>query len=142
MPKTCTRCNEEKELELFAKRSKSLDGRSSWCKECYKKYDRDRYQFGDDKVRKANNREATRNIAKDYIWEYLLEHPCIDCFETDPLVLEFDHRDDVEKVNNVSYMLSGSLNKIKAEIAKCDVRCANCHRRRTIKQLGFWRGKM
>ena len=140
--KTCTRCSEEKELELFARRSRSSDGRSSWCKECYKKYDRDRYQFGDDKIRKATNKERTKTIAREYIWEYLLGSSCVDCSETDPLVLEFDHRDGSGKERNISDMLGLNLNRIKAEIAKCDVRCANCHRRRTIKQLGFWRGKM
>jgi hypothetical protein len=28
---------------------------------------------------------------------------------------------------------------IEAEIAKCDVRCANCHRRRTCERAGWWR---
>jgi hypothetical protein len=28
---------------------------------------------------------------------------------------------------------------LKAEIAKCQVRCANCHRRRTAAQFGWWR---
>ncbi len=27
---------------------------------------------------------------------------------------------------------------VAEEVALCDVRCANCHRRRTAQQLGWW----
>ena len=30
-----------------------------------------------------------------------------------------------------------SWNAILVEIAKCDIRCANCHRRRTASQYGW-----
>ena len=37
-------------------------------------------------------------------------------------------------------VLSGySLNAIRLEMQKCDIRCANCHRRRTAKQFGWYR---
>jgi hypothetical protein len=40
----------------------------------------------------------------------------------------------------VSALVNGkySWSKILEEIEKCDVRCANCHRRRTAKQLGWY----
>ena len=70
---------------------------------------------------------------------YLSAHPCVDCFEVDPLVLDFDHRDAAAKRINVSDMLDDySWQRIEAEISKCDVRCANCHRRRTAHQFK-WR---
>lgn len=73
------------------------------------------------------------------IWAYLADHPCVDCGEADPVVLEFDHRDGSDKHSHVSKMVShASDERLMAEIAKCDVRCANCHRRRTAKQMGWY----
>ncbi len=80
-------------------------------------------------------REYIKKIKADrsaFIKEYLLSNPCIDCGETDTIVLEFDHVRG-EKINNVSKMVQSgaSIDKIKSEIDKCEVRCANCHRRVT-----------
>jgi tRNA G26 N,N-dimethylase Trm1 len=71
-----------------------------------------------------------RNRAK--VTEFLLVHPCTDCGEKDVRVLEFDHRKN--KIRGVGEMIIGhfSWKRIMAEIKKCDVRCANCHRRRTL----------
>lgn len=67
---------------------------------------------------------------------YLSEHPCVDCGEPDPVVLDFDHVRG-KKVACVSTMVrdSCSWNTIAAEIQKCEVRCANCHRRKTHRDL-------
>lgn len=73
------------------------------------------------------------------VWEYLQEHPCVDCGEADPVVLDFDHVRGVKKAG-VGRMIAGthSMAVLFAEIAKCDVRCANCHRRVTAKRGGFY----
>lgn len=71
--------------------------------------------------------------------EYLATHPCTDCGESDPIVLEFDHLPGFEKKFNVSTAVTGSTRSwsaILAEIAKCEVVCANCHRRRTASRAG------
>jgi proline-rich tail region repeat protein len=64
---------------------------------------------------------------------------CVDCGEGDPVVLDFDHRRDkrehVPRLANFGY----SVSTLEAEIAKCDVRCANCHRIRTLGGRGCWR---
>jgi hypothetical protein len=72
--------------------------------------------------------------------EYLSDKYCADCKENDPVVLDFDHRDPKTKFKSVSRMLAGhySWASVLAEIGKCDVRCANCHRRKTYKQFNFF----
>lgn len=70
--------------------------------------------------------------------EYLLTHPCVDCGEEDPRVLEFDHRDPENKSHSVAKGFADcSRDRFWAEVAKCDVRCCNCHRRRTRIQFGW-----
>ena len=81
-------------------------------------------------------RETAANQRR--LLEYLLEHPCVDCGETDHVVLEFDHLRD--KAYNVSRLLLGySWSRILEEIKKCEVVCCNCHRRRTFSRQGAWR---
>jgi hypothetical protein len=72
--------------------------------------------------------------------EYLLVHPCSDCGTTDLLVLEFDHIDGKNKTTEISKMVKNACSwaTILTEIAKCVVRCANCHRRKThVTQRSF-----
>jgi hypothetical protein len=53
-------------------------------------------------------------------------------------VLEFDHRPDEAKLFHISdRMVSGTVEDLLAEIAKCDVVCANCHRIRTVEKNQF-----
>ena len=61
-----------------------------------------------------------------------VESGCIDCgYNADPIALDFDHRDGSQKRADVSQMISAPLNEMLTEVAKCDVRCANCHRIKT-----------
>jgi hypothetical protein len=61
--------------------------------------------------------------------------PCLDCgIQYKPWIMQFDHRPGEIKLLNVSQARSRSLKTIKAEIAKCDVVCANCHADRTYKR--------
>ena len=61
---------------------------------------------------------------------------CADCgehFEDCPGVLDFDHLPGFVKSFNISSPV-GTLAEVLAEVAKCEVVCANCHRRRTAKR--------
>jgi hypothetical protein len=62
--------------------------------------------------------------------------PCPDCGKTySPYAMEFDHRDPATKVHGVTSMIGrASVAGILAEVAKCDVVCANCHRMRTYRR--------
>ena len=72
------------------------------------------------------------------MWDYLKKHPCVDCGEKDPIVLEFDHLKD--KLIEVSRLVQyTSMNKMQNEIEKCEIRCANCHRRKTAIQFGWYK---
>lgn len=86
---------------------------------------------------RAKNLE-TRDAVRKFLFGYVTTHPCVDCGEADPIVLEFDHRGDDVKVFDVGDAIRRgySLNSVKAEVEKCDVRCANCHRRITYKRAG------
>ncbi|MEQ1844121.1 MAG: hypothetical protein ABL983_00920 [Nitrospira sp.] len=78
----------------------------------------------------------TRKIkVRQFLWDYLLVHPCIDCGENNPVVLEFDHVRDIKKFA-IAYAPSYTLQTVEMEIAKCDVRCANCHRKKTFRDFG------
>ncbi len=72
--------------------------------------------------------------------DFLSTKECIDCGEADPVVLEFDHRNPETKSRGVARFLSGhfSWKSVIAEIEKCDIRCANCHRRKTYVQYKHW----
>ena len=48
--------------------------------------------------------------------------------------MDFDHRDPMTKVRNVTRMIVGSIDRMLAEAAKCDIVCANCHRLRTFER--------
>jgi hypothetical protein len=139
--KKCSCCKVLKEVVEYGKNIKRKDGLQTYCKECSK--ERAKKQYRDDvhghrektKLRKKEVRHRNREI----VWEYFKNHPCVDCGETDPLVLEFDHQRD--KVDSVSMIAGGgsSTKKLLDEIAKCEVRCANCHRRKTARDFGWYK---
>ena len=116
--------------------------RSSRCRDCRAEYRKDHYRRNKDyyKTKARQRQKIVIEANKAYILAYLLKHPCIDCGESDPRVLEFDHRDGTVKVAAVSSLARGgySLEAVRREIESCDVRCANCHRRRTHDQRGWW----
>lgn len=92
-------------------------------------------------LRKAQKqRNRVRRIARKrvYILDYLRSHACVDCGETDPIVLEFDHVRGEKRFRVSAMMVSWlSIDRMIEEISKCDIRCANCHRRKH-SQDQFW----
>jgi hypothetical protein len=140
--KVCPRCKTEKPLDAFHRSSLRRDGVQSICKLCRKQVDADTYLRGGEeyKRRKLMRQRETAIRNGERVFNYLREHPCVDCGESDPIVLEFDHVRGEKKVN-ISDLIRryGSWDTIQAEIEKCDVRCANCHRRATAKRQGHQR---
>lgn len=83
----------------------------------------------------ATNRKLKAAKNRKKAAEYLSQHPCVDCGESDIVVLQFDHVRG-KKTANVSDMvhMGSSWSTIEKEIQKCDVRCANDHARRHFKK--------
>jgi len=140
--KKCTQCNETKDISEFYKQK---DRFTSRCKSCIKanfksKYDDDEL-FRQKKL--ANTAKQHENLRKSItmkILTILKETGCKDCGEKDPIVLDFDHIRD--KTLGVSRMVRNhtSWETIEAEIAKCEVRCSNCHRKKTAKERNYYAG--
>lgn len=142
--KTCCSCKIAKDPADFNSNKTRADGLQGYCRECshkrfkhyydtHKKYHREQVVL---------NKRKTKGLQREYLWNYLLEHPCIDCGESDPVVLEFDHvRGD--KHMEVTKMVSQGYGwgTIELEIDKCDVRCVKCHKKITFERAGAWRSK-
>ena len=138
--KTCTGCKIEKVLAEFAWKDERKGRRSARCRACHAQARRDHYERNRQKyIDKARAwRDACRDKNRERVLTYLAEHPCVDCGEPDPMVLDFDHRED-KSFGIADMMQFAQWTRIQAEIAKCDVRCANCHRRKTARERGYWR---
>ena len=143
MKKLCRVCKKKKPIDEYHYKIKNKDIRHSWCKSCQKEYRDNYYQMKRDVyIKNATNRK--RKVSQEYrlrIIDYLQNHPCVDCGETDPIVLEFDHVRGKKLFSVGSHAASGgSWEKILSEIEKCDVRCCNCHRRKTAHERGWHQG--
>jgi len=98
------------------------------------------YEANKELYKARANESRKRQIAanKEYVKNLILNGSCVDCGKTDYRVLQFDHRDAELKVANISQLIA-SRKKLEIEIAKCDLRCADCHMIRTAEQFGWER---
>src|SRR5436305_10970790 len=93
LPLRCARCGAFKPASAFAWRRRALGQLDTHCRPCRAAYkrehhlaNRERYIAGAKRRRETVVRERMR-----FLIEFFGEHPCSDCGETDPIVLEFDH---------------------------------------------------
>jgi hypothetical protein len=139
MNRLCNKCGKIKRAERFHFKNKAKGILRDRCKSCWSKYHGQHYLANKATyINKAMElKRKLRRENRTLLLEYLSTHPCIDCGESDPVVLEFDHVHG-DKTDNVAELTRYySWDKVAKEIMKCVVRCANCHRRKTAKQL-FW----
>ena len=105
--------------------------RGGYCIECHRAASRKNYRENKDRYyAQAKKREKELD-------ELIIRHkskPCADCgIQYPPYVMDFDHLDGDTKEFGICHMRRRRMafDKIEAEIAKCEVVCANCHRERT-----------
>jgi hypothetical protein len=131
--KECPKCERELPFSEFGTRT---NGKlQHWCRDCHRSYQRAYYERHKEYYLRLQNERVERNRrlireAKDV--------PCADCGRRyPPYVMDFDHRPGEKKCFNLSIAAGQtrlSWEKMAAEIAKCDVVCANCHRIRTYQR--------
>ena len=138
--KICITCKKSKNIDSFAWRDKKRNKRHTYCRECRTKIDTKFYKRNKKdilaykkKQRKERQEENTKRIL-----EYLEDKCCLDCAETDPVVLDFDHLRD-KKFNISNAIHRYPWKKILKEIEKCVIRCSNCHRKKTARERGYLR---
>lgn len=139
--KNCSTCGQRQPLTEFNRRAQAPDGLQARCRSCARRW----YRLNTE-AHKKNTRRRRLEYAVEVRREMMAffnEHPCVDCGEQDVRCLDFDHRGDLLKSANVGYLLSqgNAWARIQVEMAKCEVRCANCHRKITSQRAGDWRAR-
>jgi len=119
--KRCGYCGQFRDIAEFGWSNKATkDALQPNCKTCNVKISQDNYTSGN-----------------KYAVDYLKSHPCVDCGFSDYRALDFDHIRG-EKLYNVKSMWrlphKNRSALVKAEIAKCEVRCKNCHQIRHLEE--------
>lgn len=142
--KCCSLCKIDKIKSAFNKRKSSKDGLQNVCRECNRLKAKKYYSENQDKHKQTIYERKIKIKIRNQklVFEYLMKHPCMDCGETNPLTLEFDHLNDKRK--EVSFLLANgySWRILKREIEKCEVRCASCHAIKTHKENNSYKHKL
>ena len=131
--KFCRRCLEWRPLEWYSLRALGKADRAAYCKPCMRLYCQEHYRKNKPlHLRRRYGRTVSERVRiRRAVDEYLSQHPCVDCGESNLIVLEFDHVRG-QKSGEISTMIfKQTMARVFEEIAKCDVRCANCHRKKT-----------
>lgn len=128
----CAKCDVD-----FVKTSK---GRHPYCDPCRRVYDNTYHANRSKESRQRKYALQQKRLLENrrLLYTFFLTHPCEHCGESDPVVLELDHKDRTKKDFVISNTMTKSWANLFKEIKKCRVLCANCHRRVTAKQFGWY----
>jgi len=87
----------------------------------------------------ANGKELKMTKTQKFFYDVLMNSKCVDCGETNIVVLDFDHIDPSTKIKSVSHLKGcyDNIEMVKTEMAKCEVRCVKCHRIKTAIDHGW-----
>ncbi len=138
----CSKCGASKDENEFKERVKGSGVLRAECRDCSQKMSsrsqqksRNMSRSLGERTRSGVNKSAVRLRNQKKVFEYFLTHPCVDCPESNPLRLSFDHVRG-EKAFTIGDKLSNlSWARILQEIEKCDVRCFNCHMTQEARRM-------
>ncbi len=131
--KVCAECDKRKLIKYFAANKGRRSGVQPYCRKCQKARMKSHYERNKDayKARAYAAKKAVRDLIRSE-----KNRPCMDCGNVFHFsAMDFDHRAPKEKRFSIGAWgrPQSAIHKVRAEIAKCDVVCANCHRIRTYK---------
>lgn len=133
--------NENETIKILrAKRAAYARAYRAKNKEYFREYDKKRRT--EDRLKEKRERKKGHELAgKAFVWEILKRASCMVCGFSNPLALEFDHKNPKTKKFPISTMLNAGyqIEDLKAEVDKCRILCANCHAIRTAHQFGNWK---
>ena len=107
--KRCCSCGQFKNIAEFGWANKNKGYKDSSCRACVK----------------IKNITFYKNRKKPIV-DYLKTKFCVDCGYSDYRALDFDHVRG-EKLFSIANGWCRPWSEIEKEIAKCDIRCRNCH---------------
>lgn len=148
--KVCSKCNIAKDESDYFFKNKKLERLHAQCKQCYKThrstyynahYRKNRLSY---QLRAKERRARVRIEFHDNIIAYLNDKACEICKESDIRVLEFDHLKPADKQFSISqaYRLGYKWEVVLKEIQKCRILCANCHKKHTARQFGWYKNRI
>jgi hypothetical protein len=138
--KQCPRCGELKSPSEFGARRPGRDATylRAYCRPCYKRIYQEYYKKN--KAVFIQRADRFHAVIRDLL-HTAKEKPCADCGRSFPYyVMEFDHREGETKCLNIADVMGPcrvGKKRLLAEITKCDVVCANCHRERTYQRKQY-----
>ena len=134
----CRGCGVAHPIEDFAFKNATSGKRHSRCRACCRLVSQQHYVSNKRAYLERNQRNnpLQREANRVFVTQFLREHPCVKCGNSDPVVLEFNHLHPATKTANICDMIHFRVSRarIQLEIAKCEVLCANCHQRNTTTQ--------
>lgn len=126
----CSRCEKTRRANSF--------GRHHWCLPCCREVQAERVKRNPEaerqRVKEAQKKAKERN--RNFV-DKVKDKPCVDCLKKfSSWIMQFDHRGESKKEADVSVLVhkGSSLKRVKREVLKCDVVCANCHADRTHRR--------
>lgn len=124
----CTTCDKDLPIENFSRNKTKKRGYNYSCKSCQKEYKDNHYRQNKSIYYDKNKKQKEKY--RQLINDYKTDRGCSECGDNHPAILEFHHRDSVEKDFTIAdaVRLHG-IKKILKEIEKCDVLCSNCHKK-------------
>lgn len=130
--RVCVRCGDSKDTEEFAWKSKARGRRHPHCKTCQSKVSARHYQHNrEDYISRAQGRYSVLRVQNEgRLATWFEGKRCSRCPESNPDKLEFAHREGQIKKGTVKRLLGQSWEIILAEIAKCDLVCTSCRRKK------------
>lgn len=139
--KYCKRCDSTMSVDMFSSNKSRYDGLQPYCRECMKKYRREHYHGNKEQYYDRN--KVSQDKARAYVLKIKNSTPCTDCGEiyiNEPWLVEFDHLPEHGKKRSISEWIHryGMTQGLIDEIARCELVCLICHRRRTAAR-GGWR---